>query len=313
VPRIDVHTHFLPDDYRAALVAVNPALTRLPDCSTEALLSMMERFQIDAAIVSLSPPGVFHGDPGKALDLARTVNDYAAGLRRAHPDRFATLGVIPLPDVAASLDEIRRCRDELDLDGFEVFTNVAGTYLGNPRWDPVLAELDARRAYVFVHPVSPPYPAPLMSFPDWLFEFPFESTRAIVNLIYAGCFERFPNIRFHFAHLGGAAVFLAHRIASLATRNPELAVGAPAGAIRHLQTLYLDTAQADSSIALSAALELSPVDRIVFGTDWPYAALPTDGSDPAPGLAALDAHTRERVLGVSALALVPRLANAARR
>lgn len=268
---------------------MNPGLGDLPDCSTDALLAMMRRFDIDAAVVSLSPPGVFHGDRGHARELAMIVNEYAADLRRAHPDRLATLGVLPLPDVESSLSEIARCLDKLDLDGFELFTNVGGIYLGDRAWDPVLAELNARRAYVFVHPVSPPYqPPPLRSHPDWLYEYPFESTRAIVNLIYTGALERFPNVRFHFAHLGGTAPFLAHRIASLSVRSPQLASQAPAGAIGYLRALYLDTAQADNRPALSATLELLPADHIVFGTDWPYAALPGDGRDPSPGLATLD-------------------------
>ncbi len=307
MPRIDVHAHFLPAEYRAALVSVNPALGDLPDCSTDALLAMMTRFDIDAAVVSLSPPGVFHGDRGHARELAMLVNEYAAHLRRAHPDRLATLGVLPLPDVESSLTQVAHCLDKLDLDGFELFTNVSGIYLGERAWDPVLAELNARRAYVIVHPVPPPYQPPLPSHPEWLYEYPFESTRAIVNLIYTGALERFQNIRFHFAHLGGTAPFLAHRIASLSVRKPQLASQAPAGAIRYMRALYVDTAQADNPAALSATLELLPADHIVFGTDWPYAALPGDGRDPSPGLATLDETTRHQIEGVNASALVPRL------
>jgi len=307
VPRIDAHTHFLPDGYRAALGAVDPALARLPDHSTDALLAMMDRFEIDAAVVSVSPPGVFHGDAGQARELARLVNEYAAGLRRDHPGRFATLGVLPLPDVPASVAEVAHGLDELGLDGFELFSNVAGTYPGDPAWDPVLEALDARAAYVFVHPGPPPYARPLPH-PDWLYEYPFESTRAIVNLVYSGAFERFPNVRWQFAHLGGTAPFLAHRIASLAVRATERTSQAPAGALAYLRRLYLDTAQADNDVALSAVLTLSPTDRVVFGTDWPYAALPRAGSDPQPGLAHLGAAVRERIDGPNAAAaLVPRL------
>lgn len=305
--RIDVHAHFLPSEYRTALARKDPALARLPDCSTEALFEAMDRFDIAAAVVALSPPGVFHGDAGQARELARAVNEHAAALRHAHPARLAALGVLPLPDVRSSLDEIGHALDRLELDGLELFTNVSGIYLGDPAWEPVLGALDARRAYVFVHPVSPPHPPPLPDLPDWLFEFPFDSTRAIVNLVYRGALERFPNVRFHFAHLGGAVPFLAHRIASLAVRNPELAAEAPAGAIAYLRRLFLDTAQADNALALNATLALVPSDHVVFGTDWPYAALPDQGRDPAPGLDVLGPSQREQIESVNASALVPRL------
>jgi predicted TIM-barrel fold metal-dependent hydrolase len=308
-----MHAHFLPAEYRTALARKDPALGRLPNCSTQALFEVMDRFDIAAAVVSLSPPGVFHGDTGQAQELARAVNEHAAALRRAHPARLAALGVLPLPDVRSSLDEIGHALDKLELDGLELFTNVAGIYLGDPAWEPVLGALDARRAYVFVHPVSPPHLPPLPHLPDWLCEFPFESTRVIVNLVYRGALERFPNVRFHFAHLGGAAPFLAHRIASLAVRNPELASEAPAGAIAYLRRLFLDTAQADNAPALRATLALVPADHVIFGTDWPYAALPDEGQDPAPGLDVVGASQREQIESVNASALVPGLSAAVSR
>ena len=80
-----------------------------------------------------------------------------------------------------------------------------------------MAELDRRGTYTFVHPGMPPYREPLGDLhPPWLYEFPFETTRAITNLVYSGTFERHPSIRFQFAHLGGTAPFLADRLASLA-------------------------------------------------------------------------------------------------
>jgi predicted TIM-barrel fold metal-dependent hydrolase len=51
------------------------------------------------------------------------------------------------------------------------------------------------------------------------------------------------------------------------------------------------------------------VDHIVFGTDWPYAALPP-GGDPAPELDVLGSETRAAVEAGNASALVPRLTQA---
>jgi predicted TIM-barrel fold metal-dependent hydrolase len=57
-------------------------------------------------------------------------------------------------------------------------------------------------------------------------------------------------------------------------------------------------------------MELAGVERIVFGTDWPYADLPAAG-DPAPGLDGLGAEARAMIDAGNAAALVPRLATAA--
>lgn len=301
--RIDAHAHVLPPAYVDALggVPVLPA-------PLEGLEAMMARHDIDAAVISTGPPGAFLGDAGRARELARVANEGIADIVRGAPDRFAGLALLPLPDVNGALEEISDALDRLSLDGVMLLTHVGGTYLGDRAWDPVLAELDRRGAYVFVHPTLPPYAPPIAQHPVWLYEFPLETVRAITQLVYAGALERFPGIRFQFAHLGGAAPFLAHRLASLAEREPAAAAAAPAGALEYLRRLHYDTGLSNNAPALAATREVTDLDHVVFGTDWPYAALP-DGGDPAPDLDVLGAG-RAAVEAENIAALVPRLVGA---
>lgn len=302
--RIDCHAHVHPPAYRAALGSLP-----LPPTTLNALEADMDRYEIDAAVVSVGPPGAFLGDAAPPRDLARLANDGIAEVVRAQPERFAGLATLPLPDVDAALRELARCYDELALDGVMLLSNVAGTYLGDRATEPLFAALDEREAYVFVHPGFPPHALPLPH-PVWLYEFTFDTVRAVANLIYGGALERYPRIRFQLSHLGGAAPFLAHRIASLADREPEQAAQAPAGALAYLRRLYYDTGLANNLPALAATREVTAPDHIVFGTDWPYAALPPGGSDPAPDLDALGTDMRAAIEARNAAALVPRLTQA---
>jgi 6-methylsalicylate decarboxylase len=277
----------------------------LPPMTLAALDAAMQRHEIDAAVISTGPPGAFLGPAADGRDVARRANEGLAEIVAGEPRRFAGMATLPLPDLEAALQELDRAYDELSLDGVMLLTNVAGTYLGDPAWEPLFAALDERGAYVFVHPALPPHPLPLPH-PVWLYEFTFETVRAAANLIYTGTLERHPSIRFQLAHLGGAAPFLAHRIASLADREPERADGAPAGALAYLRRLYYDTGLTNNVPALAATREVTSLDHIVFGTDWPYAALP-EGGDPAPDLDALGPHGRSAVEFANAAALVPRL------
>jgi 6-methylsalicylate decarboxylase len=161
-----------------------------------------------------------------------------------------------------------------------------------------------------LHPSAPVQRPPLPHHPVWLYEFPFDTTRAIVNLIYSGTLEHSPAVRLQVAHLGGTAPFLSDRIASLAVREPQLAVHAPHGALSALTTLYYDTGLSNTAAQLAATRSVAPLDRIVFGTDWPYAALPPHG-DPAPELVALGVD-RPLVDGENAGALVPRFVASSR-
>jgi predicted TIM-barrel fold metal-dependent hydrolase len=111
------------------------------------------------------------------------------------------------------------------------------------------------------------------------------------------------------SHLGGTAPFLAHRLASLEAREPERATRAPAGALAYLRRLYYDTGLSNHDLPVRPTVELAGPERIVFGTDWPYADLPPEG-DPAPGLDGLGPDLRARIDAANAAALVPRLAAA---
>jgi predicted TIM-barrel fold metal-dependent hydrolase len=295
-----------PPSYLAALGEVfgGPPPGLVPSTAHE-LRQQMERYAIDAAVVSLGPPGVHFGDDTRAAELARRVNEEAAELVATDPARFAALAALPLPNVDAALREVTYALDELRLDGVFLLTNLAGAYLGDERFDALFDELERRRAYVFVHPALPPYPLPLQH-PVWLYEFTFETTRAVAQLIYSGTLERCSNVRIQLAHLGGATPFLAHRLASLADREPALAEQAPAGALEYIGRLYYDTGLSNNGAALASALEATDVTHVVFGTDWPYAAL-ADGEDPAPGLNWLG-ERRVQVEGTNAEALVPRFA-----
>ena len=303
--RIDAHVHLLPDSYRAELERRSLITFPLPPWSRELTDEFMARHAIDAAVMSLSPPGVWFGDPGLAAELTRMVNEHTAELVRSDPRRFAGLAVLPLPDVDAALTELDHALDVLGLDGVALLSNVDGIYHGDPRWDAVWDELDRRAAYVFLHPTAAQHASPIPEHPIWLYEFPFDTTRAVVNLIYSGTLARSPNVRLQAAHLGGTAPFLAQRIASLADREPGQATGAPGGALAALSRLYYDTGLSNHRLAVDTALAVAPLDHIVFGTDWPYAALPAAG-DPAPELAHYG-DQRALIDARNAGALVPRL------
>jgi predicted TIM-barrel fold metal-dependent hydrolase len=227
----------------------------------------MDANAIDTAVLSLSPPGVAFGDQRLADELARLVNEACASAIATHPGRFAGLAVLPLPDVDAALAEVRHALDVLALDGVVLLSNVLGRYPGDPAWTPLLDELSRREAYVLLHPTTPPYPLPLADQPAWVYEFPFETTRAIAGLIAAGAPQRWPRIRWQVAHLGGTIPFLAERLGAL---------GDPESTRAFLRGLYYDTALATDPLALTTTRAFAQPGHVVLGSDWPYV----DAVDP---------------------------------
>lgn len=305
--RVDAHAHVIPQPYLDAIPAPPGNLPKPPAVSAEQLLTMMDSFAIDAAVISTGPPGAFFGDQARANEIARLANEEIAAAVRANPRRLAGLAMLPLPDADAAVRELEHALDTMGLEGVLLLSHVAGTYLGDPAWEPLYSELDRRGAYAFLHPTVPANGVPLPH-PAWLYEFPFDTTRALANLIYSGTLERYPRIRWQVAHLGGATTVLAHRIASLAAREPDSAGAAPAGALEYLSRLYYDTGLANHELPYRTAAMIAPAGHMVFGTDWPYLSMPDTPGEPAPGLAFLDANQRAALDGRNIGALVPRFA-----
>jgi 6-methylsalicylate decarboxylase len=308
MPRIDSHAHFAPAPYLDRVQRRAGGKLPIPPWHLDVSLEMMARYAIDASIISISPPGVFMGDQGEANELARLVNETGSSIIKSHPSQFAALACLPLPDIDAAMTELEYALDVLKLDGVALFTHYGVSYLSDPKFAAILDELERRKAYVLVHPALPVHATPLPQYPTWLIEFPFETTRCMVDLIYSGTLERCRNIRFQFAHQGGTVPFLAGRIASLPKRSPKelgFADRAPAGALEYLKRLYYDTGLSNNAAAIQSTLEVTSLDHIVFGTDFPYADLPENG-DPAPGLAFLN-EKRAHLEFQNVAALVPRL------
>jgi predicted TIM-barrel fold metal-dependent hydrolase len=314
---VDIHAHCLPRTYRQA--AHDAGLTSfdggfpIPPWGVQATLDFMDHHRITAQVLSVtSPPVHVLAGKGGAATLAARVNGEIAEIVTLHPDRFTATAVLPLPDVTATLKAIDHCFDVLGVCGATLFTHYQGHYLGDPLYEPVFAALNERRALVLLHPTSPVCaeqtrlgrPAPVI-------EFPLDTTRAVVNLLYTGTLQRHPNLRIVVPHAGAAIPALAWRIARFADlplpgKQDTLTAAA---VMAQLRSLYYDVALSANPHALAALHTLAAPDRILFGSDYPFAP-ETAVHDNITGLASsshLTEAAREAIGCSNAFALMPAL------
>jgi len=312
-PTIDVHQHILPDFFwRETNEGVNPVGGIMPPPWTESTsLAFMDDAGIDAAVVSISTPGVHLGDDRRARALARRCNEFTAGLVQSRPDRFGGFAALPLPDVDGALEELRYALDVLALDGVLLFSNVQGIYLGDARFEAVFADLERRAATVFVHPnPSPDRVAHSLGLPDSLIDFTADTTRAVAEMLYSNRFARTPNVNYIFSHAGGTIPFLAGRFGIVDEMRVIPGAEGRRTAAETFRELYWDTALAFGNPVLRIMRSVAGLDHVLCGSDYPYfrrdlavgciAALKHSGE--------LAANEREAVMGANALKLFPRLA-----
>jgi 6-methylsalicylate decarboxylase len=329
---IDVHHHVIPPGIRALLNNRGVAQVGgvpVPHWNEARELEVLDRRNISAAIVSLSDTGPAGSDAKLARRLARETNEFYAGLVARHPHRFGAFATLPLPDVDAALIELAYALDVLRLDGVMLLSNYAGRYPGDRAFAPLLAELHRRAAVVFLHPATPPN-SPTSGLPTFLLDYVFETTRAVASLLQSGAHERYANIRFVLAHAGGTVPYVAGRLAlgqapararSVTARLAGTPVGgAVAGALADavldrnerqvgdaLGALYYDTALSTARPTLQALDAVAGPERVVFGSDYPYAPEPLIGRTAQGVFSHWHDETLSRVASQNALELFPRL------
>ncbi|MEU3294377.1 amidohydrolase family protein [Streptomyces longwoodensis] len=269
--RIDTHTHVVPPEYLAWLKENPDYPGSLVDWNVESTLAAMEAKGIATAILSVSSPSVRWGpgdDPARVRRLARTVNEFCGEVVRKDPEHFGFFATLALPDLDASLEEAEYALDELGADGVVLLGNVDGTYVGSPRWDPLMELLDERETVLFIHPTALPGPR-VDGITSGVVDFLADSTRAAVNLVKHDCPRRYPRLRVLLSHGGGYVPYAATRIASMISRETD-----EADTIAQLKTFYFDTALTGGPYALPSLLAFADPGHITFGSDWPYEFRP---------------------------------------
>jgi predicted TIM-barrel fold metal-dependent hydrolase len=315
VPLIDIHQHIFPDLYRSALARIgimgsgeNP----WPDWSFAHMLELMDAHGIVAVVASIASPGAYFGDIEFTRRLVRDCNEHFARMVGDRPSQLGAMGFVPLPDVDAAVREVEYALDTLKLDGINLLTHTGDRYLGHPDENELYAELDRRRAVVFVHPVRPAALPPL-GFPAGYTELVFDTTRAIVSLLWNGTLASYPNIRFIMSHMGGVTPFLLARLSGL-NDEPKVRDRIPEGVAACLARLYYDVAQSAAPLSFRALLEIADPSRILFGTDYPTARpaekVMRDTVAAFGRFDGFDAALRRRIANENAMALFPRFSSA---
>jgi predicted TIM-barrel fold metal-dependent hydrolase len=242
-------------------------------------LAHMDAVGIDVQVVSHggnSPGNLAHPD---AVELCRRVNDDLAHQISEFPTRFRGFATLPLFDPAAAADEFRRCVGELGFVGALTAGSLAGRFLDDERFEPVLAAAEAVDLPIYVHPgmpesaVSTPYyagewPAALhFLFAGPAFGWHAEAGVHVLRLILSGALDRHPNLKLLSGHWGEFVAGWLDRLDEVVGWAKQLD-RAPSAYYR--EHVWATPSGMYSQNQLNFVVAEIGADRIIHSEDFPY-------------------------------------------
>ncbi|MCC6599547.1 MAG: amidohydrolase [Crocinitomicaceae bacterium] len=208
--------------------------------------------------------------PHDGAGVARFLNDHIIDLVQKYPKNYIGLGTLPMQDIELAIAELERCRKE-GMRGIQIGSNINGKNLSETGFFPLWEACEKLNMCVLVHPWE------MMGQDDikkywlpWLVGMPAETTRAICSLIFGGVMERFPKVRFNFAHAGGSFIPTLGRIEHGFNCRPDLvAIDNAISPRSYLKHFWVDSATHDPDL-LQYILRYQGTKRVSLGTDYPF-------------------------------------------
>jgi predicted TIM-barrel fold metal-dependent hydrolase len=293
--KIDVFTHIMPAPYHARLMAAAPnfadvgkRMRNVPMLTDlELRFRVMDGFGDYQQILSLpTPPIEVMASGADAVDLACAANDGMAELVQRYPQRFpGFVASLPLGDPVAALAELQRAIDTLGARGVQLFSNCMGAPLTSSHLTPLFEAMASYDLPIWLHPYRGPawsdYPAEDKSQFEiwWTFGWPYDTSVAMARIVFAGYFDRWPNLKIITHHMGAMAPYFAGRVGpgwdQLGART-----SAPDGAealsrlrkrpVDYFHMFYADTALFGAYDATVCGLRFFGVDQVLFASDAPF-------------------------------------------
>lgn len=272
---VDVHTHIIIPEYKEVLKAHGAELEEtfpLPEWDSGRHIAFMDSASIRTAVLTMPAPQPYYGDAEESAKCIRRVNEVSAEVKQQYPGRFKFCASLPLPDVDAAIREAIYALDTLGADGVKLATNSRGQYLGDEELDPLMEVLNERQSVIIIHPHRPtPYLEKIIATtPLAMYEYPSETTRAVVNMLSRNVLVRYPNLKVVLPHCGSFLPLALPRMKSILPAMVAQGYMQPIDWEGNLSRLYFDLAGNPTVEVLRSMLTITTPNHVLYGSDYPY-------------------------------------------
>ena len=292
---VDIHTHVVPENFPAYAGSGSgtswPSMAPAHACHRHVMISGsvfrtvpdkcwdgktrivdMNALGIERQVLSPMPELLSYWMDGRdAAVLTRHLNEEIARLVHDNPDRFSGLGAIPLQDIDLAIAELDYAVNRLGLAGVEIGTNINGTPIGAPEFEPFFAAAANWGAAIFVHPLRPSGMDRLVgpALLEQVLAFPCETGLAAASLLTGGTLARHPSLRIALSHGGGSFSALATRLNHAWSISPALREIMHDAPLETARRFYFDHLVYNPDV-LRQQIALFGVTQTMIGSDYPF-------------------------------------------
>ena len=245
----------------------------------------------------------------QSLPMIKVSNDDLAVQSLKHKGRIVPLAALPLADIDAMCDELKRCTQEYGFFGAILPNNAFLSLEHANELIPLFDYANEHNLHFFIHPGWRHDEYPVLDRrpddPDELLiargalGVQHDVSLAMITLLYTGFLDRFPNMTVHMANLGGTFPMVVERMHhTVDARFPDAKLPPSVK-----NNLFVDTSSLGPR-AIELAVEIYGPDKLVVGTDTPIFSAET-------GLRSvrntrLSDDQKEQILRLNALTLLSR-------
>ncbi len=237
----------------------------------EIRISEYEQYNTQVQVVCTIPVLFsYWAEPKDGAEVSRFLNDDLAKSIEPFSKNYIGLGTLPMQDTKLAIQELKHCK-ELGFPGVQIGSNINDKNLDEPEFYPIFEACQDLGMAVFVHPWNMMGMDQMKKYwLPWLVGMPAETSRAICSMVFAGIFEKLPNLRVCFAHAGGSFIPTIGRIEHGFDCRPDLvAIDNDVNPREYLGKFWVDCITHDPD-SLRFILDKVGSEKVCLGSDYPF-------------------------------------------
>ncbi|MFQ6029681.1 MAG: amidohydrolase family protein [Dehalococcoidia bacterium] len=277
---IDIHAHMVPQAFVSAVRegrewhGLQPRRENVPSLffTPEERIRDMNSLGVDVQVVS---PGAnlysYHREAQVVAAMHRECNDEVHQMTLDHPDRFRGFAQIPMQDVNLAIETLDHAVNRLGLVGAMIGDVVNGKTYDDPEFMPLWKAAEQMGAVFFIHQGG----GTVVNARSDRYHLPntignlVDRAVTFASFVFGGVMDACPDLKVCLAHGGGYTCFGAGRMDRGWHVRSEARVNISQPPSTYLNKFYYDCLT-HSEEALRLLIDMVGIDKVVFGTDWPF-------------------------------------------